>query len=55
MKVEGANIPRVKRGEDLYTLFIKLMLDLFDIRVTKLDIAEIRRFSSSRRSPILVK
>ena len=45
----------MRKREDLITLFIAMSKKLFDIRVAKADIASIKRFSSSKRSPILVE
>ena len=55
LKIEGANVPRVRRGENLYLLLTKLAYKHFSITIKKADIGEIRRFSSSKTSPILVK
>ena len=55
LKIEGANVPRMRRGENLYLLLTKLAYKHFGITIKKADIGEIRRFSSSKTSPILVK
>ena len=55
IKVEGPNIPRMKKRENLLSLFTAMSRNLFGIRVAKADIASIKRFSSSKRSPILVE
>ena len=55
LKIEGANVPPMRRGENLLLLFTKMAHKLFNIRIQKNDIGEIRRFSSSKKSPILVK